>query len=394
MTNGNCPQNAPAPRGLRLLIALVLTAHACGQSAGQAPEAPIRIDGDAIVVDTAAPQMQALEIEPVQRRTAAVHAFTGRMAWDENVTVRIYSPVAGRVVKILHEPGQSVAAGDALAIIKSTDFGQVQADAHKAEADVAFAKRTLERQRDLYAHGAAARQEFESAQDDYERALSENERTQAALAAYGGHRGHVDDEFALTSPLPGVVVERNVTPGQQIRPDQMLASDPSQLQPLFVVTDPTKLWVLLDVTEADLAALQPGQQLAIHSRAYPERSFPGQLQFVGAALDPATRTVKARGTVDNPNGLLKAEMYVSVDVTDQDAQLRGVEIPTAAHFIDGNQSYVFVETEPGHFRRTPVRLGPESDHRLAVLDGLSPGQRVVTRGGLLLQQILNSTSAG
>ena len=145
---------------------------------------------------------------------------------------------------------------------------------------------------------------------------------------------------------------------------------------------------------AGISALQPGQQLAIHSRAYPERSFPGQLQFVGASLDPATRTVKARGTVDNPNGLLKAEMYVSVDVTDQDAQLRGVEIPTAAHFIDGNQSYVFVETEPGHFRRTPVRLGPESDHRLAVLDGLSPGQRVVTRGGLLLQQILDSTSAG
>lgn len=387
-------RQAAGPTAALLLACVTLVCGGCRDSAGPAAAPAIRVDGDAVVVDAAAPQMQALEIEPVQRRTAAVHAFTGRMAWDENVTVRIYSPVAGRVASVIGEAGQTVTAGEALALIKSPDFGQVQADVRKAAADLALAKRTVERQRDLYAHGAAAKQELESAEADYQRAVSENERSLSALAAYGGRTGRVDDEFALASPLAGVVVERNLTPGQQIRPDQMLASDPSQLQPLFVVTDPTKLWVLLDVAEADLAALQPGQQLAVHARAYPNRSFPGHLQLIGAALDPATRTVKARGMVDNATGLLKAEMYVSVDVTDAEASLPGVEIPTAAHFVDGDHNYVFVETEPGHFRRTPVQLGPESDHRLAVLNGLSPGQRVVTRGGLLLQQILDSTSAG
>jgi len=377
---------------LCLTTALVLSA--CHDTPGVAAVPAARVDGDTVVIDTQAPQMQALEIQPVELSKAPVHTFTGRVAWNEAVTVRVYSPVAGHVVAILREPGQTVGAGEPLARLNSPDFGQVQADARKAATSLALAARARDRQRDLYAHGAAAKQELEAAEADYQRAVSENERCQSVLALYGGRAGPVDDLFDLTSPLAGTVVDRTLTPGQQIRPDQMLASDPAQLQPLFVVTDPNTLWVVLDVAEADLAVLKPGLQLTVHSRAYPDRVFNGRLTLVGASLDPATRTVKARGVVENAEGLLKAEMYVSVDVTGGSAVPSGVDIPTSAHFLEGDQHYVFVETAPGCFRRTVVSLGSESDHHIAVLDGLEPGQRVVTRGGLLLQQVLEAGSAG
>jgi len=379
-----------------LLAMLVMAGSGCGQPAGSAAPAQVQmqaqVQGDTVMLDPASPQLQALELEPARPRPAPDRTFTGRLVWDDDVTVRVYSPVAGRVLTIEREPGEVVAAGDVLMRVDSPDFGQVQTEVRKAQADLALATRNRERQRDLYAHGAAARQDFEGAEADYQRALSESERAQSVLALYGGRTGPVDDVFALKSPLAGVVAERNLTPGQQLRADQILASDPSQLQPLFVVTDPTRLWVLLDVPEVDLAAIQPGQDLTIHSRAYPDREFRGLIQLVGASLDPTTRTVKARGVVQNPDGALKAEMYVAIDVRPNDAA-PSVTVPSNAVFLDGDQHYVFVELDPGRFRRTAVRLGRESDHVVAV-DGLPSGGRVVTSGALLLEQIRTAESKG
>ncbi|MBX3025061.1 efflux RND transporter periplasmic adaptor subunit [bacterium] len=375
------------------LLLVAMLAGACGDPPPEGAVPAPRVEGDAVVLDVTSPQMGALQIDVAQPRQATVRSFTGRLAWDEERTVRVYSPMAGRVQEILRQPGDAVALGDALAVVQSPDFAQVQAEERKAAANLVLATRTVERQRDLYAHGAGARQELEAAEDDYQSALSEVARSRSALAAYGGRVGRVDGELILTSPLAGVVVERNVTPGQQIRPDQMLASDPAQVQPLFTVSDPSHLWVLLDVAEADLAALQPGQALVVTSRAYPGREFPGRLDLIGASLDAATRTVKARGSVDNPDGLLKAEMYVNV-TTSEPAPAVGAEIPVTAQFVDGDQHYVFVERAPGRFVRTPVRLGPVANDRMPVLEGLAPGERIVTRGGLLLQQILTAGSSG
>ena len=197
--------------------------------------------------------------------------------------------------------------------------------------------------------------------------------------------------FSLRSPVAGTLVERNVAPGQEVRPDQMLASEASVLQPLFVVTDPSRLWVWLDVPEVNLADLRTGQAIALRSNAYPGRSFEGHVDFTAAALDPATRTARVRGSVPNPEGLLKAEMYVSADVVAGDRPV-GVEVPAKAVFLDGEARYVFVEAAPGRFQRRQVEVGVESAGHVAVTDGLAVGQRVVTDGSLLLEQILDSHS--
>jgi cobalt-zinc-cadmium efflux system membrane fusion protein len=159
---------------------------------------------------------------------------------------------------------------------------------------------------------------------------------------------------------------------------------------LFVISDPSRLWLFLDVTEADAGAVSPDQDILVHVRALPDKVFRGRLQNIGQGLDPATRTIKARCLVDNSDKLLRAEMYVSADVT---TPASGVDIPTKALFLKDNEHFLFVETAPGQFQRHHVKLGIESNGRSVVLEGLLPGQRVVTDGCLLLEAMLEGENS-
>jgi len=372
---------------------LAVAPYACTRTPAAPPTAQ-HVEGDVVTIDHASPQLQALSVEEARPRSVPVHHFTGRIAWDDDATVRVYAPVAGRVTRVLVGVGDRVTPGQPLAVISSPDFGQAQADARAAEASLRLARRVLDRQRDLYAHEAAAKKDVDSAESDFAHAQSDYDRARARLALYGDDARTINGLLTLTSPLGGIVAERAVAPGQEVRPDQMLANEPEVLQPLFVVSDPAHLWMWLDVPEVDLEVLQPGALLTMRARAYPDRTFEGQLDVVGAALDPATRTVRARGSVANPDGLLKPEMYVTADLIDGSTPLRGVEVSSKALFLAGGRSYVFVEDGPGRFRRQHVEVGPEQEGRIAVVDGLAPGQRVITEGSLLLKQILDSASVG
>jgi cobalt-zinc-cadmium efflux system membrane fusion protein len=324
--------------------------------------------------------------EPARQRTEIATALTGRLAWNDDITARVFTPVSGRTVEIVVNPGQVVEAGQVLARIKSPDFGQAQADARKAAGDLRNAVRVLERTRELVKHGAASEKDLEAAEAEHTRALSENQRALTTLSIYGGNLDSeaVDGMFALRAPISGTIVEKSINPGQELRADQV--SD----KPLFVISDPSRLWLLLDVTESDVAFMGPGQEVLVRARALPDKVFRGRLEIIGQGLDPATRTIKARCVVDNADKLLRAEMYVSADVTNPNV---AVDIPTKAVFLKDNQHYIFVEQTPGHFERRQITLGPESEGRSVVLDGLKAGQRVVTQGCLLLESILEGENS-
>lgn len=343
--------------------------------------------GDTVVLPANSPQIGALTVEPVGAAQPAFVPLTGRLVWDEDATVRVFTPFAGIVRKLLVEVNQPVTNGQALAEIQSADFGQAQADARKAESAFRLAERNLTRLRDLFAHGAAPRKDLESAEADYGNARAEEDRATNRLAIYGAQDDDPNQVFLLPSPLEGILVEKNVTPGQEVRPDQMLANVQQFVNPLFVVSDPTKLWVLLDVTEMHLPLVRKGQELTLRSKAFPDQVFHGRLDIIGDALDPTTRTVKARGVVENPAKLLKAELYVTVEIPD--VVPMSLQVPSKAVFLRENQYYVFVETSPGQYQRVPVKLGSEREGKVAILDGLKEGQRLVTEGCLLLQSLMD-----
>ena len=367
----------------------VVAVNGCGRPTG-ATEAPAAaVNGEQIAFPPTAPQLSSLVVTAATARSASVLRLTGRLVWNEDKTVRVYTPVGGRVRSVNVEVGDPVAPGAVLAVLDSPDFGQAQADARKAAADLVLAERTLTRLRDLFEHGAAARKDLDAAENTASDAQAERDRAFAKLALYGSATaGSGDQVFSLRAPLGGVVVDKNINPGQELRPDLMLANAVPLLAPQFVVSDPRQLWVSLDVAETDLAALRPGQELRVLSRAYPDTVFRGRLNLVGNALDPATRTVKARGSVDNSDGRLKAEMYVTVEIVGK--VQAGVDIPSEAVFLKDNKSYVYLERGAGRFERREVRLGTETDGRVAVLAGLDAGQRVVTEGCLLLQSMMDA----
>ena len=345
-----------------------------------------KVSGETITIPTNSPQIAALNVESAAARQAASMPLAGRLVWDENTTVRVFSPFAGIVRRLLVDVNQRVEKGAPLAEIQSSDFGQALAEARKAGSDFRRAERNLNRLRDLAEHGAAPRKDVESAEAEFASAQAEKERTETRLAIYGAAATSTELSFLLPSPLGGVVVEKSVTPGQEVRPDQMLANAPQFTAPLFVITDPARLWIQMDATEVDLPYLRLGHQLTFTSRAFPGQTFTGRVDVVSESIDPATRTIKVRGTVDNANRVLKAEMFVAVSLPAD--EMSGVTVPAKAVFLKGDKHYVFLEQQPGQFSRHEVQPGSEQGGRIVVLEGVAAGQHVVTDGCILLQQIL------
>lgn len=381
-----------------------------------------KVDNDVVIFQPLAPQLTALAVEPVAPRNLAVTHATGRLYWNDEKTVRIFTPVTGRVTAVLADLGARISDGTALAEVDSPDYATALANARTAVGNLMAADRAFTRTKALLAHGAFAQKDLDAAEAAYVAALAERDRAAGVLANYGGRerinselqRAESDDrpeasaagyggaitptnvhsQFVLRSRLAGELVERNINPGQEIRPDMMLGSFQPVTSPLFVVSDPTQLWVQVDVSESDLPALEAGLALRITCKAFPGKVFDGVIEKIGQSMDPFTRTVKVRGVVNNPDRLLRAEMYVIVDVVRSLAQTptAGVNVPARALFMKNGDSYVFVEESTGRFKRVKVNVGVEKDDIVPVFQGLNPGQKVVTEGALLLQSVLEPTS--
>jgi cobalt-zinc-cadmium efflux system membrane fusion protein len=137
-----------------------------------------------------------------------------------------------------------------------------------------------------------------------------------------------------------------------------------------------------------LPLVHKGTEFTIRSKAFPGQTFRGRLDLIGDSLDATTRTVRARGSVDNTSMVLKSELYVTVEVPD--VVPLSLQVPSKAVFLRENQYYLFLETGAGHFQRHAVTVGSERDGKVAILEGLKPGQRVVTEGCLLLQSLMDN----
>ena len=381
---------------VRVLTAGLLIFGGCARqvSSPNADPPEARVDGETVSFPTNAPQLASISVETAEPRKIAVSHVTGRVYWNDDLTVRVFTPVAGRVTHVLADISQEICSNQPLAEIDSPDFGQALAAAQTAVGNYAAADKAFARTKDLLAHGAAAAKDVEAAEAGYHAAAAERDRSLAQLANFGGNLDSTNSLYLLRSPLAGVLVEKNLTPGQELRPDMMLGNVPQTYDPVFIVSDPTTLWLQLDVAEDDLPELRSGLALRVTCKAFPNRVFDGTLEKIGDTLDPATRTVRVRGVVRNPDRLLKAEMYVLVDVVRETSQAESpaIEVPAQALFLSDNGYCLFVEQSPGQYRRQRVRVGIEKDGQVPVIEGLEAGQRVVTEGALLLDALVEPSS--
>ena len=356
----------------------------CDAGGSKEPAAAPTVEGDRVLFPQDSPQLGAIVTEVARHPDAGAIRLPGRLAWDEDKTVRLFPAFAGRVVKIFVKTGEVVKPGQMLAQLASPDFGQAQADAQKAASDLALAEKTLARVRELVAAGVAPQKDLNAAQAEHVRAQTEFARASGRVRLYGKAAETVDQSFALKSPIAGTVVERSINPGQELRSDLVLANGP----PMFTITDPSRLWVFLEATERDLAFLKPGDPVALHSDAYPEETFKATIDMVADFVDPQTRTIRVRGSLANPDHRLKGEMFVTARI--ETAPPSGVVVPAKAVFLQGNRHFVFVEEARGRYAHVEVRVGAENEGIFPVTAGLQEGQRVVVDGNLFLQQLFQS----
>ena len=370
-----------------LALALAALNSACGNGDAKSDVARPRLENDRIVFPKDSAQLGSFATEPVRESAPQQLRLSGRLVWNENRTVRLFPPFAGRVTHILVKAGDRVKPGQTLAVLASPDFGQAQADARRAQSDFALAEKNLNRLRELYAAGVSSRKEMITAEADYARAEAELARASGKIRLYGGGSESVDQNLALASPIDGIVVERNINPAQELRPDQ-LANSPAT----FVITDPSHLWVQLDATESQLASLKRGQTVRLRSSAWPEETFEATVETISDFIDPASRTVKVRGSVVNRHRKLKGEMFVTAELPD--VVRAGLQVSERALVLSGGRYYVFVEESPGRFAWNEVEVEGVRDGVAGVVSGVDLGQKVVVEGTLLLHRLYRQLAGG
>jgi len=363
------------------LIALGFALGGCGQKEKD-PGPQFTVELHSVVIFTpGSPQVASITSVPIEPRRDMVVRFNGRLVWNEDRTVRVYAPFGGRVSAIAVRPGDRVRPGQTLAVIAAPELGMAQAEARKAEQDYALAQKSLARVQELFDAGVAPAKDLQTAQADLARTGAERQRTAAKLKLYG-QTDAVDQTLGLKSPIGGVVVERNLNPGQEIRPDNQGERG------LFVVSDPTKLWFLLDVSEKDVGLVKPGTDVSLTTTSLGSERVKGTVRHVADVVDPQSRTVKVRGAVDGADERLKAEMYIVAEL--RVAASGGFLIPTRAVYLRGEQHYVFIDEGNGRYARRAVVPGPLADGYQVVLQGLAANDKVVLDGSLLLERLLAS----
>jgi cobalt-zinc-cadmium efflux system membrane fusion protein len=331
---------------------------------------------DTLHFEANAPQLSFIRIKPVEAfPEPLVEPLNARIAYDDNLTARVFTPITGRVVKILAEIGQTVAKGEGILVLDSPDFAQAVADADKAAADLLRKKETVERSRLLFTAQGLAYKDLESAEADWHQAEAEAVRAKARLANLNGNPGRHAGQYVLVAPHAGVISERQVSAGSEVRPDAQT--------PLFVITDPTHVWVQVDLPEQLISKVNVGQAVLAQVDAYPNDSFLGKITVIAGALDPVTRRMQVRCEFDNSQLKLKPEMYARVSPIADD-HLRLSRIPNTAIVTQGLYSYVFIEKSVGVLQRRKVTLGLQGHEYSFVKEGLNVGEKVVATGALLL----------
>ena len=323
------------------------------------------------------PQLALLGTVEAKTAESITIELPARLVWNEERTQRIYPAFAGRVLTLNADIGQSVNAGQVLATLASPEFGAAQADTAKAMADAQVADRALARHQTLFEADVISRKELDSTEAEALRARAELARAQARTRMYGSAH-NVNQQLGLAATLKGVVVERNLSAGQEVRPDQGGPGNPA----LFVVSDPSVLWVQIDAREADIASLQPGTQISLTLPNYPDQSFEAKIAATGDFIDSSTRAIKVRAVVDNAKRLLKAEMLGTARIERKLAA--GVLVPASAVQLRGAEHWAYVQTEAGVYEPRRVKLGYQGIKEVLIVDGVQAGELIVKDNGLLL----------
>jgi len=347
-------------------------------------------------------QWATLTTEPVERRVfRPEHVTEGKIAVDEDRSTPIFSPYAGRVTKLFAKPGETVKKGQPLFVVEATDMVQAQNDfiaaltgVSKAQSQVTLAETVEKRLHDLYLSKAIALREWQQAQADLTAAQSDMRAAETTLEAARNRlrilgktdqeiaslqtTGRISSETPIFAPIDGTIVQRKVGPGQYV--------SNSNTDPVFVIGDLATVWLIAYVRETDAARVKLGQEITFTVLAYPDDSFHGNVSYVAAALDPNSRRLLVRATIPNSRNMLKPEMFATVTIFTDEGDWSPA-VPVDAVIYEGEKARVWVAREDKSIALRQIVPGDRQGRFLQVLSGLTPGEKVVTKGSLFIDRV-------
>jgi cobalt-zinc-cadmium efflux system membrane fusion protein len=354
-----------------------------------------------------APQWAMLTVEPVEQRRFRTEVRTeGKITVDEDRVTRIFSSYAGRVTKILASPGDRVETGHPLFVIEAADSVQAQNDfiaavaaSNKARAQVNLNQMVEQRLASLYKNKAMALKDWQEAQANLTAAQNDLRSAEVALQAVRNRlhllgksdaeidtfekTGAITPDALVRAPLSGTILQRKIGPGQ------FLDVGANAGEPAFAMGDLSKVWLVAYVRESDATKVALGQGIEFSVLAYPDRTLTAKVDYVAASIDPTSRRLTVRANVDNSDGLLKPEMFASVTlVVDENGPMTAV--PREAIVYEGNLARVWVARDDRGIELRQVALGLVGGGRVQVVDGLAPGEKIVTHGSLFIDRIASS----
>lgn len=311
-------------------------------------------------------------------------AVTATIAHNQDRLFHVTPRITGRVVDVRVSLGSGVKAGSILAVLDSTELGQAKSEYIKAQTLLDLAKANYEREKSLFDQKIAAKKDVLAAEAEYRKAEAEARSFHERLRLYGlsdqaiNNLNNSPSLYTLTSPGPGVVIEREMSKGEVIEAGKKVAT----------ISDLSTVWVLLNIHEKDLAKVKQGATVKIHTESYPGEVFAGKVAYIGNVVDPQTRTVPLRVEVPNPRARLKPGMFATAEVVTGTSSTEAIMIPSSAiQKIEGKPS-VFVQGKDGSFAKRELDLGREFGNSVEVKAGLKEGEQVVVTGAFTLKSEL------
>jgi cobalt-zinc-cadmium efflux system membrane fusion protein len=351
---------------------------------------------DALFVDLSEKQASTLKIAPVGSRDFTIFkTAVGTIDFNEDLLVQVFSQYAGKILKANFNIGDDVKAGDILFTIDSPDLLEAESTLLAAAGVLELQKRVLARATNLLKAGGSAQKDVDQSTSDQQTAEGNYKAARDAVRIFGKTDTEIDQVVDLRkvestlrvlSPIAGRIVARNAAPG--------LLTQPGNPPAPYSVADLSTMWMLANVIETDAPAYKLGQSVEVRVPAYPDKIFKGHVTALGSMIDPNTHRQLVRSQIDDPEHLLRSGMYASFVIHVGDP-VRSLAVPANGVVREGDGTMtVWVTSDRRRFTKRTVKVGLQQDDWVQILEGVEPGETVVTDGAVFLSNVLLMGTAG
>jgi membrane fusion protein, heavy metal efflux system len=339
-----------------------------------------------VVVELTEKQVNSLKISAVGQATFEVQrSAVGNIDFNQNMLVQVFTPNPGRIIATYANVGDRVQKGQLLFTVDSPDLVQATSNLIQASGVLALQNANLKRLTETLRGGGGAQKDVDQAKSDQQTAEGNLRAARDAARIFGKTEDEMDQiirerkadsVLIVRSPITGQVTQRTAAPGLFVQPGNAPAP--------VTVADTSTMWMLANVVESDAPLFRVGQPIQVRVAAYPNRAFDGAITVLGAQIDPATRRLWVRSEIKDPDSLLRAGMFANFTISIS-APIQATAVPNSAVVREGDGSMsVWVTTDRKRFEKRAVKIGLQQDGMTQILEGLEPGELVVTEGAVFV----------